>query len=268
MHDVLNDYNCFVKVSDEDIRKAIEENTITYAIMQAMGQSHREEYMKYIIPFLEHEYFYVRRKAIQSILNVNGKLGLDALKKKSEQYSMDDEDPWNKILLMVAVMLVEGGAEKLKRYFISEGGDAKVKNSILTFYSRGYQFEPADIELICFYLRAYINQSFEWIKEMKKRDRTESIDFAFNGLTCAGEGTCILSDISNSLSEEICSLCEEVVEKKIGSDSMHYIAIISQYMRKEYGIRILKVLKDRVKGSAKSEFKKSLKKWNVDAEEL
>ena len=54
----------------------------------------------------------------------------------------------------------------------------------------------------------------------------------------------------------------------MGNDPTFCIATISQYMRKEYGIRILKALKDRVKGSAKSEFKKSLKKWNVDAEEL
>lgn len=55
MYKVLDDCNVLEVISDEDIEKAIDENNITYQIIQAMGQSHREEYMKYILPFLDDE---------------------------------------------------------------------------------------------------------------------------------------------------------------------------------------------------------------------
>lgn len=267
MYKVYDEDNIIEELSDEDIEKAIRENNITYMIMQAMGQSQREEYMKYILPFLDGD-FYELRAAIQAILNVNGQLGLEAMKKKSEQYSLEDEDPWYKILLMVAIMAVEEGTEGLKQYFMSEEGDSRVKDTILTFYDMGYQYKKSDIELMCFYLRAYIEQSYEWIKKMKKRDRNESIYFGFDGFICAGRGTNVLSEISDELSEEICVLCEEVIEKKLGDNPTYGIAITSQYMRKEYAVRILKALKDRVKGSARKEFKISLKKWNIDVEKL
>lgn len=268
MYKVLDDCNVLEEISDEDIQKALSENNVTYMIMQAMGQSHRAEYMKYITPFLDGEYFYIRRAAIEAILNVNGQLGLEAMKEKCEKYSLEDEDPWNKILLMTAILITEEGTKGMKKYFISEEGDSRIKDSILTFYRRGYQFTQSDIELICFYIRSYMNQSFEWIKKLKKSDRKESIDFAFDSLACAGECTSVLSEISDELSEEICGICEEGIEKKIGSDSIYYIAEITHYMRKEYAIRILRVLNGKVKGSAKTLFKKSLKRWNINEEEL
>ena len=70
MYKVLVDCNVIDTVTDEDIEKAIADNQVNYTIMQAMGQSHREEYMKYILPFLDGEYFYIRRAAIQAILNI------------------------------------------------------------------------------------------------------------------------------------------------------------------------------------------------------
>lgn len=141
-----NQDNIIEELSDEDIEKAIRENNITYMIMQAMGQSQREEYMKYILPFLDGD-FYELRAAIQAILNVNGQLGLEAMKKKSEQYSLEDEDPWYKILLMVAIMAVEEGTEGLKQYFMSEEGDSRVKDTILTFYDMGYQYKKSDKDI-------------------------------------------------------------------------------------------------------------------------
>lgn len=44
MYEVLNDNNVFKQISDEDIEIAVKENNVTYMVMQAMGQSHREEY--------------------------------------------------------------------------------------------------------------------------------------------------------------------------------------------------------------------------------
>lgn len=262
MYEVLDENNVFEQISDEDIEIAVKENNVTYMVMQAMGQSHREEYMQYVLPFLDGD-FYERRAAIQSILNINGKLGLEAMKKKSEQYSLEDEDPWNKILLMVAIISAEEGAEGLKKYFLSEEGDPRIKDTILTFYHRGYQYKELDIDLVCFYIRAYIDQSFNWIKKMKKSDRKESICFAFDSFAFAAEDTNTLSE----LSDEICDLCETAIEMRLG-DSVYCIAIVSQHMRREYAVRILKALKDNVRGDAKKEFKKSLKKWNIDVEVL
>lgn len=55
---MYNENNVIKQVSDEDIEKAIADNQVNYMIMQAMGQSHREEYMKYILPFLDGEQVY------------------------------------------------------------------------------------------------------------------------------------------------------------------------------------------------------------------
>lgn len=85
MYKVYTENNVIKQISDEDIEKAIADNQVNFMIMQAMEQSHREEYMKYILPFLDGEYFYIRRAAIQAILNVNGRMVLDAMKRKVEQ---------------------------------------------------------------------------------------------------------------------------------------------------------------------------------------
>lgn len=266
MYKVLDDCNVIEIVTDEDIEKAIADNQVNYMIMQAMGQSHREEYMKYILPFLDGEYFYIRRAAIQAILNVNGRMGLDAMKRKAEQYSLEDKDPWNKVLLLVAIMMVEEGAEGLRKYFSSEEGDYRIKDSMLTFYRRGYQFTQTDVELICFYLESYFNNSYDWIKKMKKTEKKESMFFAFDSVLYAGREANILIEISDELSSTICKLCEKAIENRI--DANYAIAITSQYMRKEYAIRILQALKGKVKGKAKTEYKKSLKKWEISEESL
>lgn len=268
MYKVLDDCNVLVEIVDEDIENAVAENKVTYEIMQAMGASHREEYMKYIIPFLEGEYFYIRRQALQAVLNLNSKLGLEAVKQRCEQYSLEDEDPWNKVLFIVAVIMIEEGTEGMRKYFYSEGGDSRVKDSIGTFYRRGYQFTEADIELLCDYLESYIEKSFDWIKKMSKSDWKESVYFAFESFIYAGTETSVLSEISDELSTRICQICENAIEVKFGEDTNDAMAITSQYMRSEYAIRILRALKGKVKGSAKTEFKKSLKKWNITEEEL
>jgi len=266
MYKVLDDCNVIEIVTDEDIEKAIADNQVNYMIMQAMGQSHREEYMKYILPFLDGEYFYIRRAAIQAILNVNGRMGLDAMKRKAEQYSLEDKDPWNKVLLLVAIMIVEEGTEGLKKYFSSEEGDYRIKDTILTFYGSGYQFTQADVELICFYLESYFDNSYDWINKLKKTEKKESMYFAFDSFLCAGRDADILAGISDDLSITICNLCEKAIENRI--DANYAIAITSQYMHKEYAIRILQALKGKVKGSAKTEYKKSLKKWEISEESL
>ncbi len=266
MYKVYNENNVIKQVSDEDIEKAIADNQVNYMIMQAMGQSHREEYIKYILPFLDGEYFYIRRAAIQAILNVNGRMGLEAMKKKSEQYSLDDEDSWNQVLLLVAIMMVEEGTEGLKKYFSSGEGDYRIKDTILTFHGRGYQFKQADIELICFYLESYFNNSYEWIKKLKKTEKKESMFFAFDSILYAGREANILTEISDDLSSTICNLCEKAIENRI--DANYAIAITSQYMRKEYAIRILRALRGKVKGSARTEYEKSLKKWEISEDSL
>ena len=84
MYKVLSEINVYHELSDDDIKSAVEKNDVTYPVMQAMGQSHREEYMKYILPFLDDERFMVRRAAIQSILNINGEMALDTKKESGD----------------------------------------------------------------------------------------------------------------------------------------------------------------------------------------
>lgn len=86
MYRVLNEINVVCDLSDDDIRNAVENNNVTYPVMQAMGQSHREEYVKYVLPFLDNERYMVRRAAVQSILNINGRLALDELKERERRY--------------------------------------------------------------------------------------------------------------------------------------------------------------------------------------
>lgn len=269
VYQVLDDCNVLESVSGEDIEKAIAEKQVTYMIMQAMGQSHCKDYMKYVLPFLDGEYFYIRRAAIQAVINIDGRLGLEALKKKCAQYSLEDEDPWNKILFTVAIMMVETGTEGMKAYFDSEEGDARIKDTILTFYHRGYQFEQDDIKLICHYLKIYINKSFGWIGKMPKAEWKESVCFAFESFGYIIEmDSNMLSECNDELSEEICGICEAAIEKGFGQDTNYDIALISQYVRKEYAIRILRALKEKARGTAKTEMKKALKKWNLALEEL
>ncbi|MFG6322908.1 MAG: HEAT repeat domain-containing protein [Lachnospiraceae bacterium] len=271
MYKVLSEINVYHELSDDDIKSAVEKNEVTYPVMQAMGQSHREEYMKYILPFLDDDRFMVRRAAIQSILNINGEMALDTLKERERRYDISELDKAcsDKILLIVAILHIEKSISELKKYFESEETPVCVKEIILTYYRTGYMYSESDIELIVYCLKAFADNNFEWIKKMKTTNRKARIISAVDSLGCSGSAeNSVLAKISDQLSNELCELYEQILEKKLGNDLMFGMACTAQGMRKEYALRILKLIKNKVKGGSRKEFKKALKKWDISEEDL
>lgn len=270
MYRVLNEINVVCDLSDDDIRNAVENNNVTYPVMQAMGQSHREEYVKYVLPFLDNERYMVRRAAVQSILNINGRLALDELKERERRYDISELDQYcsDRLLLTVAILHIEKSIPELKEYFVSEEPHARVKAHLLTFYDRGYPYSESDIDLIVYCLRAFVDNNFGWIKRMNITDRRGRIFGATDALGHAGMAeNSVLGKISGNLGDEICALYEQQHEMKLGSNVFGMVCT-AQGMQKEYALRILKAIKNKVKGESRKIFKKVLEKWDISIADL
>ncbi len=114
-----------------------------------MGKTCDDKYLEHLYPVLYHDVNYMRLDAAQSIINLNGKKGLKALKEKER--SMDPADfenvPCQKAVFLAMVIRIEEGTEGVLRYFRSEGGLDIVKYSLLWYYSSGYGFKEEDVRL-------------------------------------------------------------------------------------------------------------------------
>lgn len=271
MYKVLDKYNTYVTVEDSDIEDYINSGKeIRREIVQAMGRSHKEEYLQYLYPVLYHAIAYMRRDAAKAIFNLNGKKGLVELKKREAMID-DDEleyEPSEKALLRARILRLEGGIEGTKAYFLSEEGYEIVKYDIHACYDIGYPFQQEDIELLCFLLEHSINKSTSWLRKLSRTDYVLMIDCILQSISYAGVDVDLLNKLDNSLSERICNLCENLLETGMSGDSKKSAIEISKYMKEDYAKRLLRLLKDNVKGDAKRAYKKALKKWQIDEEEL
>lgn len=268
---VLDENNACKKIDDSDIIAYVDTGgEIKREIVQAMGKSHREEYLKYLYPVLNHSQYYMRLDAAQGIFNLNGKKGLQKL---IERENLLDESefmdiPSEKGVLRAMILRIEEGIDGVKNYFLSDEGYEIVKYDTPFSYRSGYNFKEDDVELLCFVLENSINKSISWIKKLNKIDYNELIYFTLESIMLAGRETNVLKELNNDLSDRIFEIFRMLIDKKTNNDNKELIAETSKYMKKEYAIRILQLLKNKVSGDAKREYKKALKYWEMEEEEL
>ena len=97
-YEVLNHNNAFCTVTDADIEEAVKSGEpLPRAIIQAMGRSHDDKYLEYMYPILYHEVNFMRMDAAQSIINLNGRKGLDALKEKERSIDSSAFDTFHSL---------------------------------------------------------------------------------------------------------------------------------------------------------------------------
>lgn len=271
IYKVLNENNACKKIDDNALSAFVNNGgEIKREIVQAMGKSHREEYLEYLYPVLNHSQYYMRLDAAQGIFNLNGKKGLQKLKER--EVLLDESEfmdlPSEKAILRAMILRIEKGIEEVKKYFLSDEGYEIVKYDIPFCYRSGYDFKEEDVELLCFILENSINKSATWIKKLDRVDYNELMYFTLESIMLSGRETNILKQIDNDLAEKIYRLCSMLIEKRTSSDNKGIIAEISKYMEEEYARKILKVLKNNVKGDARKKYKQSLQYWKIEEETL
>ena len=147
---VFNHNNAACIVTDADIEEAVQSGReLPRAIVRAMGKTHDDKYLEHLYPVLYHDVNYMRLDAAQSIINLNGKKGLKALKEKERSIDSADFEnvPCQKAVFLAMVIRIEEGTEGVLRYFRSEDGLDIVKYSLLWYYSSGYGFKEEDVRL-------------------------------------------------------------------------------------------------------------------------
>lgn len=268
---VLDEDNVYKEIDDSAIEEYINNGgEIKREIVQAMGQSHREEYLKYLYPVLNHPQYDMRSDAAQGIFNLNGKKGLQKL--KAREAVLDESEfmdiPSEKGVLRAMILRIEEGIDGVKKYFLSDDGYEIVKYDIPFCYRSGYNFKEEDVELLCFILENAVKKSVKWIKDLEKEDYNELIYFTLESVWMAGEETGILKGLSDDLSERILIIFKTLIDKRVNNDTKEIIAETAKYMKRDYAISILQLLKNKVSGDAKREYKKALKYWGIGEEEL
>lgn len=269
---VSNHNNVLHTVTDTDIEEAVKSGEpLPRTIVQAMGKTHNDEYLKYLYPILFHEKNYMRLDAAQGIINLNGRKGLEALKEKER--SMDSSDFENlsseKAIFLAMIIRIEEGTEGILRYFRSENGLDIVKYCLLNFYSSGYSFEEEDVCLISVMLKEFIDKKLRRIKKVTREDWIEFVYFALDSLWVATIETGVMMQMSDEANKELVEVFREILVCKATNDMKELMAFVAMGMRQEYGLEVLRSLKDQaVRGDARKAYKKALKHFNTTEEEL
>lgn len=271
-YNVLNHNNCFHTVTDADIEKAVQSGEpLPRTIVQAMGQTHDDRYLEYMYPILYHEVNYMRMDAAQSIINLNGHKGLEALKEKERSIitSGGDEFPSEKAVLLAMIIRIEEGPEGILRYFRSEDGQDIVKYCLLSYYRQGYDYEEKDIRLISVMLSEFIDKKLKRVKKVRRDDWIEFVYFALDSLYVAALETDVLIQMSDEASEELVDVFQQILTSKATNDMKELMAEIAGGMRRDYALEMLRSLKGRTgSGDARRAYKKTLKYFNITEEEL
>ncbi|MDE6458072.1 MAG: hypothetical protein K2L31_05660 [Muribaculum sp.] len=271
-YEVLNHNNAVCTVTDVDIDEAVKSGEpLPRAIVQAMGKTHDDKYLEYMYPILYHDVNYMRMDAAQSIFNLNGHRGLDALKEK--EHSLDsstfDKLPCEKAVLVAMIIRIEDGTEGILRYFRSEDGLDIVKYCLLSYYSSGYDYKEDDIRLISIVLKEFIDKKLKRVKKVSREDWIEFVYFALDSLLIAALETDILMRISDETSEELVNVFQQVLDCKATNDMKELMSDISKSMKHDYALDILRSLKGKTGGGdARRAYKKALKHFNITEEEL
>lgn len=272
VYEVLNHNNAACTVTDVDIEEAVKSGeTLPRAIVQAMGKTHDDKYLEYMYPLLYHEVNYMRMDAAQSIINLNGRKGLDTLKEKERSLdsSAFDNLPCEKAVLMAMIIRIEEGTEGVLRYFRSEDGLDIVKYCLLSYYSSGYDYKEEDIRLISVVLREFIDKKLKRVKKVPREDWIEFVYFALDSLWIAALETEILTQMSDEASRELVDVFQQILFSKATNDIKELMSDISIGMKRDYALEILRNLKGKTGGGdARRAYKKALKHFNITEEEL
>lgn len=269
---VLNDNNAATIVDDTDIEESIKSGqTLPRKIVQAMGRTHDEKYLEYLYPVLYHEVNYMRLDAAQSIINLNGRKGLEALKEKERSIAPSDfeHEPCQKAVFLAMIIRIEEGTEGILRYFRSEEGLDIVKYCLLSYYSSGYDFKEEDIRLISTILKEFLDKKLKRIKKVSREDWSEFVYFALDSLLIATLETDILMQMSDETSKKLVEILQNILTFRVSNDTKEYIADITKGLKQEYALEVLRSLKGKTGGGdARRAYKKALKFWNITEEEL
>ncbi len=241
------------------------------AIVQAIGKTHDDKYLEHLYPTLYHEVNYMRIDAAQSIINLNGRKGLDALKEKERSIdsSAFDKLPCEKAVLLAMIIRIEEGTEGILRYFRSEDGLDIVKYCILSYYSSGYGYNEGDIRLISIILREFIDKKLRRVKKVTREDWIEFVYFALDSLWIATLETEILAQVSDEASRELVDVFQQILVSKATNDMKELMSDISKGMKRDYALDILRNLKGKTGGGdARRAYKKALKHFDITEEDL
>lgn len=271
-YEVLNHNNAFCTVTDADIDEAVKSgDPLPRAIVQAMGKTHDDKYLEYMYPVLYHEVNYMRLDAAQGIINLNGRKGLNALKEKERSIdaSVSEEFPSEKAVLMSMIIRIEEGTEGILRYFRSEDGLDIVKYCLLSYYSSGYDYKEEDVRLISVMLSEFVDKKLRRVKKVSREEWVEFVYFALDSLLVSAIETDVLAQMSDEASGELVDTFRQILAGKATNDMKELMADISQGMKRDYALEVLRSLKGKVGGgNARRAYRKSLKHFNITEEEL
>ena len=271
MYEVFSDINVLEKVTDEDIEKSIiEGHPLRCEIIMAMGCSHKIKYLPYIYPYLNDERLYIRLRAADSIMWIDGRKGLEKLKEKERQFDETDYEYElsEKALLNAKILRVEKGVEGVREYFFSEDANEVIQYDLLAYYGRGYPYQAEDIQLILELLDGYIEKEMSWIRRLSRGDYSDAVLFTLDSITYASRNKDLFANLDDSLYEQMYHVFKKITEMRIRMYTKEAMADMTIYMRKEYAIKVLQLLKGKAKGRAQTAYKRALKFWRLDESSL
>ena len=99
-------------------------------------------------------------------------------------------------------------------------------------------------------------------------DYSDAVLFTLDSITYASRNKDLFANLDDSLYEQMYHVFKKITEMRIRMYTKEAMADMTIYMRKEYAIKVLQLLKGKTRGTAQTAYKRALKFWRLDESSL
>lgn len=107
-----------------------------------------------------------------------------------------------------------------------------------------------------------------WIRRLSRGDYSDAILCTLDSITYASRNKDLFANLDDSLYEQMYHVFKKITEMRIRMYTKEAMADMTIYMKKEYAIKVLQLLKGKAKGRAQTAYKRALKFWRLDESSL
>lgn len=257
---VYNEKNQLVKINQKHIDEAFENvnEPLKVEIITAMGRTRKDIYLNRLYEALSYDNKKARHLAIKSILSLSNQQSVMVLKDRLKK--IDKEENESEFYFMeAAIMLLEKGAEEVKKFFMDPKEDGYIKQELIYTYSSGYPFVEQDLVFIIDLLENYIGKSQKWIQKLSHDEFEDVIIKGLEAIWTIMEETTLLNDLDEISYKKLLDVCKQIFSLRIDTYAKEIIAIFARGLSVTRAYELLAPIINTARGEVKKELKATIK---------
>lgn len=260
---VMNENNCLVKVTDEQLEMAFvqKEIKLPVKIIVGMGAAKAGKYLPRLEEALYYEEKRSRLDAVYSLFSIEDSEIISILQRKEQSLPLEELSNHisEKAILQSLIIRLEGGPSSVQAAFFNDYVNPRVKYNFMLMYSAHFVMLLEDTHFLINALEAFSLKEEAWIKALTKDDYEDAVIRGLEAICNAMEKHNLLHHLSNDDYGKLSTTGKRFLEMRLDSIAKESIAIFSKGLPPSYAYSMLEpILKHKAKGDVQKELKKSL----------